>query len=296
MINLNNYNRPLLQNLPIPQGSSFIINRYESPYFETPWHFHEAYELVFCERGFGNKFVGNNFSAYQEGEVILIGKKVPHLFRADDSFYHPESRIKPSSIVIQFLDNFLGKDFFNSPEMTEVQQVLRLSGNGLMVLGETREKIKPILYEALASNKIGRLKGLMGIFELLSVSQELQPLSIELVSGINNNDSLRMNSVIEYALVHFRDEISIGAAARLANLSESAFCRYFKSRTQKSFYSFIIEIRLNEACRLLKETNLSILEICYESGFKNLSNFNRLFRKQFMKSPLEYRHALHPFT
>ena len=292
MTTLNNHNRPLFQKLPIPQGSSFVINRYESPYFETPWHFHEEYELVYCERGFGNKFIGDNFSTYQEGEIVLIGKKVPHLFRADDSFYHPDSKIKPSSIVVQFLDNFLGKDFFYSSEMTEVQQVLRLSGNGLMVLGETREKIKPILYEALESNKIGRLKGLIEIFGLLAFSKELQPLSIELVSGINNNDSQRMNSVIEYALIHFRDDISIRVASQLANLSESAFCRYFKSRTQKSFYSFIIEIRLNEACRLLKETNLSILEICYESGFKNLSNFNRLFRKQFMKSPLEYRRAL----
>lgn len=279
----------LYQKLPLVAGSSFIVNRYESPYFETPWHFHEEYELVYCERGFGMKFIGNSFSTYQEGEIALIGKNVPHLFKADDSFYQVGSSIKPSSIVIQFLEGFLGKQFFNTPEMIEMKQVLALSMNGIMVLGETRRKIKTLMYEMLEAGKIGRLKGLIEIFGLLSTSTELQPLSINTISGINIKDSLKMHKVLEYALLHYKQDINIQTAAKLANLSESAFCRYFKSRTQKSFLSFVIEMRLNESSRLLKETDLSILDICYESGFKNLSNFNRLFRKQFQESPVEYR-------
>lgn len=279
----------LFQKLPLVTGSSFIVNRYESPYFETPWHFHEEYELVYCEKGFGMKFIGNSFSTYQEGEIALIGKNVPHLFKADDSFYQAGSSVKPSSIVIQFLESFLGKQFFNAPEMIEMKQVLALSMNGIMVLGETRRKIKALMYEMLETGKIGRLKGLIEIFGLLSTSTELQPLSINTISGINIKDSLKMHKVLEYALLHYKSEITIQAVARLANLSESAFCRYFKSRTQKSFLSFVIEMRLNESCRLLKETDLSILDICYESGFKNLSNFNRLFRKQFQENPVEYR-------
>ena len=279
----------LFQKLPLSTGSSFIVNRYESPYFETPWHFHEEYELVYCERGFGMKFIGNSFSSYQEGEIAFIGKNVPHLFKADDSFYQAGSSVKPSSIVVQFLEGFLGKQFFSAPEMSEMKQVLALSMNGIMVLGETRMKIKHLLYEMLEAGKIGRLKGLIEIFGLLSTSAELQPLSINTISGINVKDSLKMHKVLEYALLHYKNDITIQAAAKLVNLSESAFCRYFKSRTQKSFLSFVIEMRLNESCRLLKETDQSILEICYESGFKNLSNFNRLFRKQFQESPVEYR-------
>ena len=149
------------QKLPLTAGSSFVVNRYQSPYFETPWHFHEEYELVYCERGFGKKFIGNSFSDYEEGEIALIGKNVPHLFKADDSFYQPAATVKPSSIVIQFLENFLGNHFFNSPEMTEMKQVLALSMNGIRVLGETREKIKHIMLNMLDIGKIGRLKGLI---------------------------------------------------------------------------------------------------------------------------------------
>ena len=279
----------LFQKLPNTEGNSFVVNRYESPYFETPWHFHQEFELVYCEKGFGMKFIGNNFSPYSEGEIALIGKNVPHLFKADDTFYKPEATIKPSSVVIQFVDDFLGKDFFNSPEMFEMKKVLALSMNGLMIEGATRDKIRKIMLEMLTCGNIARLTGLIRIFDLLSKSTELQPVSVDEISGVNAFDSVKMNKVLEYALTNYKAEVSISAAAKLVNFSESAFSRYFKSRTQKSFLNFVIEMRLNESCRLLNETDLSVLEICYESGFKNLSNFNRLFRKRFGQNPVEYR-------
>ena len=279
----------LFQKLPPATGSSFIINRYQSPYFETPWHFHEEYELVYCEKGFGKKVIGNSFSDYGEGEMAFIGKNVPHLFKADDAFYQPGASIKPSSIVIQFKENFLGDKFFSCSEMTEMNRILSLSLDGVMIMGETLVNIRQVMYNMLENEKIGRLTGLIEIFGLLAASNELQPISIHKISGTNIADSLKMNKVLEYALKNYKSAISISEAAKLTNLSESAFCRYFKFRTQKSFLGFIIEMRLNETCRLLKESDSSVLEICYESGFNNLSNFNRLFRKQYNESPVEYR-------
>lgn len=281
--------RALYQKLPLTRGNSFVMGRYISPYFETPWHFHEEYELVYCETGFGKKFIGDSFSAYQQGEMALIGKNVPHLFKADDSFYDEEAVLKPSSLVIQFLEDFLGKSFFSTAEMSDMRQVLLLSQNGLLITGKTREKIRDVMYEMMGEEKTGKLKGLIEIFHLLSVSKELQPLSLTAVSGINLNDSAKMQRVLDYALHHFREAVTVEEAARLAHLSPSAFCRYFKSRTQKSFLNFVIEMRLLEACRLLTETDLPVLHICYETGFKNLSNFNRLFRKQVGQQPLAYR-------
>lgn len=197
--------------------------------------------------------------------------------------------IKPSSIVIQFLEGFLGNNFFDCAEMTEMKQVLSFSMNGIAIMGKTKEKIKHIMFEMLNAEKFGKLNGLIEIFGILSTSNELQPLSFDTISGINAFDSMKMNKVLEYILMHYKDKVSIQEAAQCANLSDSAFCRYFKSRTQKSFMSFIIEMRLNEAIRLLRESQMTILEICYASGFNNLSNFNRLFRKQYAQNPTEYR-------
>jgi AraC-like DNA-binding protein len=280
----------LYQKLPLTSGSSFLVSRYTSPFFETPWHFHEEYELVFCE-SFGKKFIGNSFSSYQEGEMALIGKNVPHLFKADNSFYEDGSNSKASAVVIQFLEDFLGKPFFNSYEMTEMKQVLSLSMNGLLILGETKFKIKQIMFQMLDEGKMERLNHLIEIFRLLSISAELQPLSVNIISGVNISDSLKMHKVLEYALQKYKEDITIHEVAKLINLSDSAFCRYFKSRTQKSFLNFVIEMRLNEACKLLKETEKSIIDICYESGFKNLSNFNRLFRNKFKENPNTYRRS-----
>lgn len=282
----------LYQKLPPAQGSSFVVNRYTSPHFETPWHFHGEYELVYCEAGFGKRFIGDSFAEYQPGEMAFIGKNVPHLFIADQSFYQPGATIKPSSVVIQFLEDFLGSHFFYCPEMTGMRQILSLSMNGLLITGETNKKIKSILFEMLEAGTTGRLKHLIEIFGILATSSELQPLSVNTISGINVSDSLKMHKVLEYAVANYKDDITIRDAAALMNLSESAFCRYFKSRTQKSFLGFVIEMRLNEACKLLKETDQSILDICYETGFKNLSNFNRLFKKLHNKSPLEYRRQM----
>ncbi len=282
----------LYQKLPPAQGSSFVVNRYTSPYFETAWHFHEEYELIYCEACFGKRFIGNSFAEFYQGDMIFIGKNVPHTFIADQSFYQPEAVTKPSSIVIQFLENFLGSHFFYCPEMTGMRQILSLSMNGLMITGETNNKIKEILLNMLHSGTTSKLNQLIEIFGVLAASSELQPLSVNTISGINVGDSLKMNKVLEYAVGNYKENITIREAAALMNLSESAFCRYFKSRTQKSFLGFVIEVRLNEACKLLKETDQSILNICYETGFKNLSNFNRLFKKQHSKSPLEYRRQM----
>lgn len=284
--------KALYQKLPLTRGNSFLIGRYTSPYFETPWHFHEEYELVYCETGFGKKFIGNSFSEYYQGEMALIGKNVPHLYIANESFYDEEAVIKPSSLVIQFLEDFLGKTFFSTSEMSEMKQVLSLSMNGLLITGRTKEKIRKVMYDMMQEEKTGKFKGLVEIFHLLSISKELQPLSLTTVSGINLNDSAKMQKVLDYALNHFKEDITIEQAAKLTHLSPSAFCRYFKSRTQKSFLAFVIEMRLMEACKLLKETDLSVLDICYETGFKNLSNFNRLFRKKFNQNPLVYRKAV----
>ena len=110
--------KPLLQKLPLTFGSSFLIDRFESPYFDTPWHYHEEIEIVLCDGGFGKKFVGNHVSDYAEGDLAILGSNLPHWYRADDACYQHQ---KPASIVIHFLNDCFGKDFFEAEEMTEIK-------------------------------------------------------------------------------------------------------------------------------------------------------------------------------
>lgn len=257
--------------------------------FETPWHFHEEYELVWCEKGFGKKFIGNAYSEYSEGDLVFIGKNLPHLFKADEVFYAEQSKEKPSSIVLQFKEDFLGRHFFSIEEMAKMKKILSDASYGIEILGETSTIIKRLMHLMITSDSAFRLSLLIQIFAILSNSQNLRSLSVTNMPTLNNSDFEKMNIALSYAEAQFKSDISISEVALMVNLSDSAFCRYFKSRTQQTFISYVIDLRLNEAQRLLKKTNLTVLEICYESGFKNLSNFNKLFRKHLGVNPRKFR-------
>ncbi len=281
--------KAIFQKLPLSYGSSFLTERFESPHFETPWHYHKEFEIVLSEKGFGKKFVGNHVSDYQEGDLALIGSNLPHWYRADDSFYQPNPALKPASVVIHFLEDSLGPGFFNLSEMTEINKLMNRSLFGLEFFGDTRQQITALIYRMLEADKVGRLIGLIEILNLMSHSKEYRILSGMGMTGSSLKDTDRMNIVFDYVFKKFRSDINLSEIASLTRLTEPAFCRYFKARTQKTFVDFVNEIRIGHACKLLMETEMNILEICYESGFKNLSNFNRQFRKFMDTNPKEYR-------
>lgn len=278
--------KPLLQKLPLTFGSSFLIDRFESPYFDTPWHYHQEIEIVLCDGGFGKKFVGNHVSDYSEGDLAILGSNLPHWYCADDACYQHQ---KPASIVIHFLDDCFGKDFFESEEMTEIKYFLKTANLGIEFYGETRTKIQEKIQSLLNADKVARMLGLIEILHLMSTTKEYQFLSENAIVGVSKKDSERMNEVFNYVLKNFKNDINLSEIANKTRFSEAAFCRYFKLRTQKTFVEFVNEIRIEYACKLLTENDLNILEICYESGFKNLSNFNRQFRKYINNNPKTYR-------
>lgn len=284
--------KPLLQKLPLSFGSSFLIDRFESPHFETPWHYHQAIEIVLCDGGFGKKFIGKHVCDYTEGDLAILGSNLPHWYRADDSFYHQNQTIKPASIVIHFLDDCFGKDFFDIEEMTEIKRFLEIAKLGIEFYGDTKNIIREKILGLLEADKIHRFLGLIEILHLMAHSKEYKLLSENGMVGVSTKDSQRMNAVFDYVLKNFKNDIDLSEIADKTNFSEAAFCRYFKLRTQKTFVAFVNEIRIGYACKLLIESELNILEICYESGFKNLSNFNRQFRKMMNTNPKNYRVSL----
>lgn len=281
--------KPLLQKLPLTFGSSFLIDRFESPYFETPWHYHQEVEIVLCDGGFGKKFVGNHVSDYVEGDLAILGSNLPHWYRADDTCYQHQ---KPASIVIHFLDDCFGEFFFELSEMTEIKRFLETAKLGIEFYGETKVKIREKIQNLLKADKVVRMLGLIEILHQMSCSKEYRFLSENAIVGISKKDSERMNEVFDYVLKNFKNDINLSEIASKTRFSEAAFCRYFKLRTQKTFVEFVNEIRIEYACKLLAEHDLNILEICYESGFKNLSNFNRQFRKFTNNNPKTYRQQL----
>lgn len=281
--------KALYQKLPLSKDSSFIFERYESPYFETPLHYHEEIEIVLCDGGYGKKVIGNHTSEYHEGDIMILGSNLPHLFQADSQFYKGNSHKKPASVVIQFRIDSFGNDLLNLVEFQKIKNLIEKSEHGIEILGEKKEKIKNLIKENLRKSGFERFLTLLEILNLMANCKQFRTLSQIGMKGLSTKDSERMHAVFDLLINRYKEEITVIDAASLTHFSKEAFCRYFKTRTQKTFLEYLIDIRISQACKLLRETDLNILEICYESGFNNLSNFNRQFRKKMKVSPLAFR-------
>jgi len=279
--------KPHIQKLPLSEHSSFLADRFFTPHFETPWHYHIEYEIVLVLKGRGKCFVGNYVGDYEEGDVVLLGPDLPHLFRKEDA------NATAGSLVIHFKEDFLGPGFWQIPEMQKIQLLFHRSRMGVRILGEKRSQISRLINEITDVQDVDRLICLFRILSALAGCDEYQLLSSPEIRGQNSRDSDRLNKVFDYVMTHFTEEIEVGKVAAIANMSYSGFCRYFKNRTKKNFSHFVNEIRIGYACKRLMEGDDSVRSICFESGFNNITNFNEQFKKIIKCTPYQFklRHA-----
>lgn len=282
--------KALFQKVPKSFDSSFTVHEVKSAYFNRPWHFHPEYELAYILEGTGKRFIGDKISDFQPGDLVLMGSNLPHWYRCDEHYYHNNPLFKARSIIIQFNIDFLGDTFLLSPEMYEIHQILHKAQRGLELQGQLAHKVSKLMRELPLLNGLERLLHLLSILNAISKSDEYHILSNKGPSlETNTNDPKRINTIYEYVMDHFTEPITIEEASDLIHMCPATFCRYFKKRTRNTFTFFLNEIRIGHACKLLIEGDLSITEICYKSGFNNISYFNRQFKSHKKITPQAFR-------
>jgi AraC-like DNA-binding protein len=258
-------------------------------YFDKPWHFHKEFELVLINKSHGTRFIGNDVRPFKDGDLALIGSRIPHLYRNSEEYYKGKKNLRANSIFIHFTNDFLGPSFFDIPEMRAVKNLLAKSMMALEITGKSKLYVIKKMHEMQHQSTTVRLMSLLDILIYLSQSRYLKKiLSTEFSMG-NVKDTERINKVFEYVMKNYMNLIYIKNVAAELNMSVPSFSRYFKFHTRKTFSNFVTEIRIGNACKLLQENNHSIAEICYLSGFENLSNFNRHFKNQTGLIPKVYQ-------
>ncbi len=272
---------------------SFSVRRDEIPYFFNVWHHHPEIELAWIREGSGTLFIGDAIVPFMAGDMILIGENLPHLLRSDAAYFQTDAPFMSRSTVIHFRGDVGGKDFWALPEMSDIKQVLKRAQHGFLIQGESKEKIKHLMADLPddSTTNTERLVGLLQILTVIAQAKDLAPLSTTTFSNqlYLEKDVERINNIYAYVAENFSEPISLDAIAAVAHMSPHAFCRYFRSKTLKTFSQFLMEVKIGHACKMLLEDTKSINEISYACGFNSLTNFNRYFKKIKKQTPSGFK-------
>lgn len=269
---------------------SFSIRQDLVPYINNRWHYHVEIELIHFEKGEGTQFVGDSIKGFTAGDVILLGSNLPHYWRFNDEYFSGNPSLKADIRVVHFNEDFWGSSFLELPENTAIKTLLEKAKRGLHIYGKGTKKITGLIEQLLTAEGPQRLILLLTVLNLISICSELNVLSsIGFNYNLIDSEKNRINDIYEYSITKFKGKIALEEIAAIANISPNSFCRFFKSRTRKTYSQFLIELRVGHACKLLIEFNLSIKQVCFESGFNNFTSFHQYFKKITGKSPLNYQ-------
>lgn len=287
----------ILQRLIHEPGKSFIVFHEKEPYFTSPWHHHPEYELVLILKSTGKRIIGDHEGRFEPGDLVLIGSKLPHVYTNDEAIIKGEIPGGAEAIVIQFLPDFLGGDFFDAPEASAISALLKKSDHGLNFRGEKNTLIMEEMKKMPGLDILDRLISLINILTILAESNDYSLLSRNDFSGNKEHyTSHKSKLVTEYIQQNFKKDIPIERISKIADMTPANFCTYFKSYYRQTFAEYLNKIRIGHAGIMLEDADKTISEIAYECGFNNLSTFNRLFKKIHGASPTSYRESIIPKT
>lgn len=252
------------------------------------WHFHPEVELLLTLKGGTHRRIGDNISPLKDGDLVLIGSNLPHDFQ--NSLERGVSFRPVRAIVLQFRTDFLGPSWLEQNDMSRVQQLFRLAGQGLEITGRTRRKVMPLIKRTPRARGIERLIITLEILSILSASRELKGISSPgFAPEVQISDRQRMGAISAFIEKRIAEPLYLEEVARHAGMSAVSLGRYFRSRTGKTFPAYLNELRVARVCRLLVETDATVTEVALACGFDSMANFDRQFRRLHGCSPSTYR-------
>ncbi|MEQ6120670.1 AraC family transcriptional regulator [Reichenbachiella sp. MALMAid0571] len=270
---------PLYQKVEIDESASFFMKDTFNPLF----HFHPEYELILFREGTGRGIIGDKTTSYEHCSFFMLGPNLPHCFTSD---HNDENK----AYVIQLNGDILDKIVNNIPETKSIHILLEKAKYGLKFYDEiglkNHDKFKQMF----------ELKPFERLITILSVLNELsKTTNLELLTSpgsqpkINLKEYQRINTIYEFVFENFKHQIKLAEVSSLLNMTEIAFCRYFKKITRRTFITYLNEYRIGHACKLLSTTDKSVSEIAFDSGYESIANFNKQFRKYTGINPRKYQ-------
>ncbi len=263
-------------------NASFKAFRLHQPAFQSHWHYHPELELVFFSQGKGIRFIGDDISMYNEGELFLIGENLPHTFVT----YEEEMASFVEALCIQFPANL----FDSFAECRPLIGLFREANRGLAFAQPGADLIAS-LRTVVSSNGVRALTALMGALDELHKTAERVPILTQPYQrhAVLSDTPTRIRTAVDFINAHYQRTILLAEIAGVCHFSPNAFCRWFKQNMGLTFVDYLNKVRLTHVCQLLVSTDFSVGQIALRTGFENISTLNRLFQQKLGTSPSRYR-------
>ena len=254
------------------------------------WHFHPEIDILLNLKNSGHYTCGDHLGDLKPGTLLMIGPNVAHALHTTEESDNDSNN--PAMIALQFSEESLGKELLHKPEMNSILQLFEKVGRCFEIVGKTRNKVEEMLWEMKGMSELQRFSHLLLLLDHIATASSKDKtvlVSPNFSPNLNQKSQSRINTVTQFLTANLNKQVSLAEAAELVHMSSKSFSRFFKTNTGKNFVQYVNELRIGQACRRLIESKDSITEICYDSGFNNLSNFNRRFLEIKKMSPREFR-------
>jgi len=269
----------------LPHGKSHIVQKQPCEEFSVIYS-HKNYELNLILSGNGKRIVGNNISTFENGDLILIGPDLPH-----GREFAQSTQVKlPDSLTLLISENFINSNLIQFQELDSIQSLFSRALRGVAFKGYNVKEVMQQMTQLANKQGIESFIALLKLLKTLTEIKDQEILSIAPEIPVSTYKDLnQIKTVYEFVRRNLQNTITLDTAAGLLNMASGSFCRFFKKRTGKTFVQYVKEIRISHASRMLSDTEISIAQISFESGYNNLANFNFYFKKIMKMTPSEYR-------
>lgn len=280
---------PICFKVPRLSEETVRVEYWDLPYFYDSVHYHEECQLTYIIEGQGTVLVCDRLEDFREGDLLLIGKNTPHVLLHSKEYYEGTSPKHARAISIFFSKDTFHQVFNKFPETAKIEEFLEQTQFGIRIKNNEAKRIGDDLKQMIKLKQVPRIILFMKILDLISRNPHFEFISSSIPHVSGKEDNLKLKKIFDYISNNFEKRITLEEVSGLINLTPTAFCRFFKLRTNKTFSQFLIEVRINQACKMLSNGNFNVTETFFSCGYNNSSNFHRHFRQHTGLTPSEYK-------
>jgi len=281
--------KALFEKIIVKKDESFFIGIFQDNLEKSSWHYHNNYEISFITEGSGKRIVGDSIEEFQPGDLAFIGPNLPHVWIANKETRMLSKRTL-EMVFLQFNLNVLSDQLLSLPEFSNVKRAMELSERGIQIIGDTLNQVSEVMLQLPYLKSFKRMIYFLTLMDIIGKSNtNISLASKEYLKIRFTTGNKRIATIHGYLMNNYREEINLREMAGIVNMAEGSLCRFFKAMMGITIFEYLNKIKTEFACKLLMDPELSILEVCLDSGFNNISHFNKQFKKNIGVPPSEYR-------